>query len=164
MKRNLIKPNSKDQFPKYDNLGKTVFLAGSIEQGQAEDWQTAITDNLLADLQVDFFNPRRDSWDISWNSDDTRFSKQVNWELDHLQDADLIFFYFSPGTQSPISLLELGNQLGRLGMMASDKLIVCCPDDFWRAGNVQIICSRYGVPVYTEFSDAVAELRKRIES
>jgi len=24
-------------------------------------------------------------------------------------------------------------------------MIVCCPEDFWRKGNVDIVCERYGV-------------------
>ncbi len=47
--------------------------------------------------------------------------------------------YFDPNTKSPISLLELGLYA------ASDKLTVCCPEGFWRKGNVDIVCERYGV-------------------
>lgn len=43
----------------------SVFLAGSIEMGQAEPWQTLLED-ALADLPVTILNPRRDAWDASW--------------------------------------------------------------------------------------------------
>lgn len=159
MNRNLIKPDTVDQTTKYST---SVFLAGSIEMGSAEEWQTEITDKFLSHMPVDFFNPRRSNWDSSWTGSDPRFIDQVNWELDHLLQADLIFFYFSPDTYSPISLLELGNQLGRLGADAVDKIIVCCPEGYWRKGNVQIICDRYNVPVFNSFSNSVAALRDAI--
>ena len=48
----------------------SVFLAGSIEMGVAIDWQTAITSSAkLANKNICFFNPRRDSWDSSWKQE-----------------------------------------------------------------------------------------------
>ena len=47
--------------------------------------------------------------------------------------------YFDPETKSPITLLELGLYA------RSGKLVVCCPHGFWRRGNVDIVCDRYGV-------------------
>ena len=43
----------------------SVFLAGSIEMGAAEDWQARLT-HALQDLDVLILNPRRDEWDASW--------------------------------------------------------------------------------------------------
>jgi hypothetical protein len=67
--------------------------------------------------------------------------------------CDVIFMYFSPETKSPISLLELGLYAN------SKKMIVCCPDEFWRKGNVDIVCSRYGIPVYNTLDAAIGRLR-----
>ena len=47
--------------------------------------------------------------------------------------------YFDKETQSPISLLELGL------FARSKKMFVCCPEGFWRNGNVDIVCKKYGV-------------------
>ena len=47
--------------------------------------------------------------------------------------------YFDPNTKSPISLLELGL------FAKSGKLIVYCPEGFWRKGNVDVVCKRYEV-------------------
>ena len=57
--------------------------------------------------------------------------------------------YFDPSTKSPISLLELG-LFARTG-----KTIVVCPDGFWRKGNVDIVCERYGVKVAHSLEEAV---------
>lgn len=119
---------------------KSVFLAGSIEMGKAVDWQTRVAQE-LADSDVTVLNPRRDDWDSSWiqTIDNPQFYQQVKWELDALDQADLIAMYFDPATKSPISLLELGLYAD------TGKLLVCCPEGFWRKGNVDIVCYRHGL-------------------
>jgi hypothetical protein len=119
-----------------------VFLAGSIEMGSAVNWQQTVVDAFPEN--VVFFNPRRDDWDSTWDHDSDKFNEQVNWELDRLADSDIILLYFDPSTKSPISLLELGLYA------RSGKLLVCCPDGFWRQGNVRVVCERYGVPYFTD--------------
>lgn len=152
MKRNYLLPTDKDE--KYS--GVTVFLAGSIEQGSAAEWQSEICKRFAIrdDIDVTFFNPRRENWDSSWkqSADEPNFVHQVTWELDHMERCDLIFMYFAPGTKSPISLLELGLHAD------GENMIVCCPDGFWRKGNVEIVCERYNVPLYDDYEKAVEAL------
>ncbi len=126
----------------YHNARPSVFLAGSIEMGAAIDWQAQLI-NALADLPITIFNPRRPDWDSSWKqtADSPQFREQVEWELDYLAGADVIALYLAPGTKSPISLLELGLHADS----HNTNLIVCCPEGFWRKGNVDIVCQRYGV-------------------
>jgi hypothetical protein len=133
-----------------------IFLAGSIEQGAAEDWQATLG-VACEDLGVVFLNPRRDSWDDSWEQrrDNPHFRGQVEWELDGLDRASLIIFYFAPNTRSPVTLLELGLHA------ASGKVVVCCPDGFWRKGNVDITCERYGVPQVGSLGELAAVIRDR---
>jgi hypothetical protein len=104
----VIKPDSIDQFPSQGKTAK-IFLAGSIELGVAENWQLKI-EKELEELPVTIYNPRRDSWDSSWiqRESNDQFRKQVNWEMDKLEAADIIFLNFVGDTKSPISLLELG--------------------------------------------------------
>ncbi|MBN1891065.1 MAG: nucleoside 2-deoxyribosyltransferase domain-containing protein [Thermoflexales bacterium] len=120
--------------------GFSVFLAGSIAMGAAENWQTRV-EKRLAETEIVIFNPRRDDWDSSWvqRQDNPQFREQVEWELAAMEKANVIAMYFDPATKSPISLLELG-LFGRSG-----KLVVCCPDGFWRKGNVDIVCQRYSI-------------------
>ncbi len=145
---NIIKPPN----PLYVT-GKSVFLAGSIEMGTAEDWQHKIQ-NLLGDESITIFNPRRDDWDSSWvqSIDNHKFREQVEWELSAMELADIIAMYFDPASKSPISLLEFG-LFGRTG-----KMIVCCPDGFWRKGNVDIVCNRYGILQVPTIEDLVAAI------
>jgi hypothetical protein len=154
MKAQIIKPTDKD----IQNNRLSVFLAGSIEMGAAEDWQTRIQ-NELAEFPITIFNPRRDEWDSSWEQRETnpQFNHQVNWEMNMLENASIIFMYFSPETKSPISLLELG-------LHAQDNIIVCCPDGFWRKGNVEIVCSRNRIPLFNSLDQAIASLISKIKS
>lgn len=124
----------------YNKTKHMIFLAGSIEMGKAENWQTRVTE-ALKNYDVTILNPRRDDWDSSWTQtiEDPKFREQVEWELQALEDATEILMYFDPTTKSPISLLELGL------FAKTGKLIVCCPEGFWRKGNVDIVCKRYGV-------------------
>lgn len=151
----IIKPTDSD--PVENKV--TVFLAGSIEMGVAEDWQTRLQ-KALEEIPVTIFNPRRESWDSSWEQRITNpeFNFQVNWEMNRLEYADIIFMYFSPETKSPISLLELGLHAD------DDKMIVCCPDGFWRKGNVEIVCSRYGIPLHNNLDEAIGALISKISS
>lgn len=132
----------------------TFFLAGSIEMGKAEPWQDRIVKE-MADRNVTFFNPRRNDWDSSWKQEisNPQFNEQVTWELEALDEADYILMYFDPNTKSPISLLELGLHAN------SGKMIVCCPEGFWRKGNVDIVCSKYNIK-QVETIDEMIELAK----
>ena len=127
----------------YDGSYPSIFLAGSIEMGTAKDWQSIFYEEIYH-RPVTIFSPRRDDWDASWEQsmDNPNFYEQVSWELDRLEECDVIAMYYDPNTKSPISLLELGLYA------RSGKLIVCCPTGFWRQGNVAIVCSKYGIPLF----------------
>jgi len=131
----------------------SFFLAGSIDMGKAKNWQAGLQKKLQR-LDVVIFNPRREDWDRSWKQDisDENFSGQVNWELDHLEKSNFILFYFDPMTKAPVSLMELGL------FAKSGKCIVCCPEGFWRRGNVQIVCARYKISLF----DDIENLLKRV--
>jgi hypothetical protein len=115
---------------------KTIFLAGSIG-GVKKKWQAEVVKS-LSDKPFIFFNPFRDDYqkDLDQTIDNPQFCEQVNWELDMLDKADMIIFYFDPETDAPITLLEFGKH------SSSGKLVVCCPEGFWRKGNVDVVCKR----------------------
>lgn len=153
----IIKPTDSDQLSEFGST--KVFLAGSIEMGAAEEWQASLPLQFEGEL-ITFYNPRRDSWDSSWEQKQSnpQFNHQVNWEMDKLDESDVIFMYFSPETKSPISLLELG-AYGPYG-----KMVVCCPDGFWRKGNVEIFCTRHQIPLFNTMEDAIGGLRTLIHT
>jgi len=134
-----VRVTSPDPLP-LDHQRPRVFMGGSIDMGGAPDWQAAMT-RALSDMDVVILNPRRPDWNPAWRpeADEPEFRRQVEWELAALEASDVIVMYFAPGTQSPISLLEMGLHA------RGGKLIVLAPDGFWRKGNVDITAEAYGV-------------------
>jgi len=140
----------------------TVFLAGSIEMGKAEDWQSKTEKSLsdYTDEQLTIYNPRRDDFNAETEQsiNDSYFSEQVNWELDTQEASHYIFMYFHPDTKAPITLLELGLFADQIC-----KVIICCPDGFWRQGNVEIVCDRFDIPFFRDYDEALQHLRETID-
>jgi hypothetical protein len=151
----IIKPEDTEK--DFLKIAKKIFLAGSITD--ADDWQNKISE-FLKPYNVVLFNPRRDIWDSAWIQDQSneQFNNQVNWEIQKLEECDIIFMYFDIKTKSPITLLELGYYL------KSNKLIVCCPHGFWRKGNVDIMCVKNNVPLFDSIDAAMGGLITKIKS
>jgi hypothetical protein len=136
----------------------TVFLAGTIDMGTSIDWQADVATKLADIDKLCLLNPLRAIFDASMvqSINNPDFAEQVNWELDALDYADIILMNFVAGSKSPISLLELG-LYARTG-----KMIVCCPNGFWRKGNVDIVCDKFKVPVVTTMDHALELVRNRL--
>lgn len=151
----MIKPPQSLTWP---DEKPAIFLAGSIEMDRAVDWQTAFAQG-MGDASVVLLNPRRDTWDASWEQsiENGPFREQVEWELEALERASLIVMYFDPKTKSPISLLELGL------FARSKKLIVCCPAGFWRKGNVDIVCARYGIAQAASLGELIEQAKRKLQ-
>lgn len=136
--------------------GRSLFLAGSIENGLAEPWQDQVI-AALADCDGAILNPRREAWDATWvqSIENPQFREQVEWELAGLERAALIAMYFSPTTKSPITLLELG-------LYAScGRIEIACPRGYWRRGNIEVVAARYGIPLYESLPELIAAIRRR---
>lgn len=153
----VINPPNQLPFDKINGvIPNSIFLAGTIEMGNSIDWQTE-TIKLIENHPLSHYtnftilNPRRTDWDSSWKQDikNKQFKEQVSWELTSLDSVETIFMYLDPQSKSPISLLELGLYA------SSGKLIVCCPDGFWRKGNVDIVCERYKIKTFNSIEKVV---------
>jgi hypothetical protein len=144
---------SPEEIPLKNDI-KTIFLAGSIEMDKAIDWQKyceeALKDNYI------IFNPRRDEWDSSWSQtiENDNFNEQVTWELNALEKADIIIMYFAENTMSPISLLEFGLYA------QSNKMKVVVEENFWRKGNIDIVCKRYNTEQFKTLEKLIESLIK----
>jgi len=145
---------------KISKESKSLFLAGSIEMGAAENWQDKIVLDLESEHMVTILNPRKEDWDSSWvqSINEPKFYEQVTWELNSLEKAGVIAMYFDPNTKSPISLLELGLYA------SSGKLVVYCPDGFYRKGNVDIVCRKYGIPVHINYDTWLINIKNKLNS
>ena len=130
-----------------------IFLAGTIDMGKSVDWQknTAEWFRQKESGKYMLFNPRRGKGLSGEMSD---FEHQVNWELEHLEKADLIIMNILGSSKSPISLLEMGIY------MQSGKMHIICEPDYYRYDNVRITCKRYGVPLYHSLDDYLKEFER----
>jgi hypothetical protein len=152
----LTPPDDAEMTPEQQEAG-SVFLAGTIEMGAGEDWQPKAIKALSGKVGA-LYNPRRADWDSTWKQSisDPQFSEQVNWELDHIERADIVYFYFDPKSKSPITLLELGLVSGMGEKRAgATPAVVCCPTGFWRRGNIEIVCARDNIPLYADFDESM---------
>lgn len=147
-------PNS---VPYHDRDKYSIFLAGSIDMGNAVNWQERFEAAFEED-DILILNPRRDDWDSTWVQDisNPQFKQQVVWELDHIDSSDLVVMYFDPNGQAPITLLELGICAASL----DTNIIVCCPPGYWRRGNVQIVCEMFNITLVDALEDLINETRE----
>jgi len=150
-----------------------IFLAGTIDDGESENWQDKLIYSLdwywwspdseedsgfdyalgaSDDEDIVIFNPRRENWDP--NSSDEEIIEQIHWEEDHLDKADLIVMFLADDSKSPVSLLELGLY------GPSGKMLVCCTNKFYRYNNVKCTCQKYGIDLLesNNFSDICDEI------
>ena len=136
---------------------RSVFLAGTIDNGTGVNWQSQVEQS-LSDLDVMILNPRRDEWDASWQQsiDNPMFRQQVEWELSGLENASHILMYFVAHSQSPITLLEFGLHA------RSGKLIIVCEPQFWRRGNIEVVAHRYEIPLYEDLETGLKQLRSSL--
>ena len=118
---------------------RTVFLAGTIDNGNSFNWQEDII-NRCQDLDVTFYNPRRKQW--TDNPLQSQLEYQIKWEQEHLDNSDIIIMCLLDDSKSPISLLELGLYA------QSGRLIVFCNPEFYRYTNVKLTCQKYNIPLY----------------
>jgi hypothetical protein len=136
----------------------TIFLAGSIDQGAAFDWQKYLID-ALKDYNVILFNPRRDKWDSTWKQtvDNENFVEQVKWEQYYLTLADYRIFVMLDGSMSPITLLELGQFIKKPG-------VIFCGKDFYRRGNIEITAKLNNMKVIDTLDQLIIHLKSIIPS
>lgn len=141
-----------------------IFLAGSIENGKAEEWQTAFVKELEKTVKrpVGIFNPRRDDWDPTWKEGSKELEEQIEWEVENLERANLIVFYFQPGTISPISLFEFGLFCKDVYAMRK-RMIVLCPSGYHRKTNVDVYCQYFDVSIAKDMKDLIKKTKQEIK-
>jgi hypothetical protein len=128
----------------YEGLsGKFIFLAGTIDNGESQDWQKEICDyakTIETSRDIYIINPRRKEWNPEATEEDVAF--QVRWELEALKKSSVIIMNILGSSKSPISLLELGLFKDNPG------LYVFCGQDYYRWTNVRVTCDTFGINYY----------------
>lgn len=133
------------------NIEYSIFLGGTIDMGNSTDWQKEVKSILESNDKISdwtILNPRRDDWDESevQHIDNHQFNQQVTWELDAMEKADIRLFLFLPDSKSPVTMLELG-------LFSNKPSLVYCPFEFYRSGNIHIVCDRYKIPYFTNWDE-----------
>ena len=128
---------------------KSVFLAGTIDNGNSLNWQDKTIIELinLGVKNLEVFNPRREHWNP--NPTKEEMEKQIKWEQEHLDKANVIVMVLLDDSKSPISLLELGLYA------KSNKLIVFCTPNFYRWDNVRLTCKKYHIELVQDIHPTI---------
>lgn len=128
-----------------------MFLAGTIDMGNSEDWQSSFSKSIVKDfylynpgIKLSIYNPRRDKFDKSSEIE------QIKWEMERLDHSDIIVMNFLSDSKSPVTFLELGLYSN------TGKLIVVCPKEFYRYQNVRLTCLKYHIPRFDNISEVRA--------
>lgn len=124
----------------------TVFLAGAIDMGEAENWQLNVIQAFAADESFTLVNPRRERF-----TDDME-DEQILWELAALEQAHYIIMWFPKDAEAPVSFLELGLYL------RSGKLFLGVENGFYRQRNIELTAERYEIPVFYKLENLVSSL------
>ncbi|KAI3401374.1 hypothetical protein diail_11458 [Diaporthe ilicicola] len=146
----VITPNDPEQQPLYPT--RSVFLAGPTEVPWRAGFIAALKERLIS-TSTTIFDPFQPRWDKTWKEDvdlDPRFKAQVEWELASQDRATVVALFFHADSKAPVSLLELGL------CARSGKAVVGCDPGYWKRGNVQAVCRRYGVPLADSMGGLVA--------
>ena len=118
----------------------------------------------LADYDVVVISPKRDDWDASWEQsiDNPQFVEQVEWELKAQEECDMRMYVFASSpeeakkSKAPITLMELG-------LHAGDETVVCCPEGYYRKGNVDVVCRWKGIPVYETLDELLSDMKASLD-
>ena len=146
-------PNNTDNI-----LGTTVFLGGTIDNGNSVDWQEEFANHFIHD-DVTFLNPRREKWlsGVAQTIDDPIFNEQLEWESWNLENADIIVINLLADSKSIISVAELA-EYGAKGK----NVVVCCPKEFWRNGNVEFLCKKFKLPLFRDVNIMIGHVKSLI--
>lgn len=143
-----------------------IFLAGTIGGGKNSEithevnWQKDIISYIkyeYPNVNLIIFNPRRDNWPEK-GGDKQNIDYQIQWELEHMEKADVIIMNILEDSLSPITLMEMGLWAGK----NPNKLKVYCPNNFWRFDNVDNLCCRYNVVRYNSLYSMIDNTIKSI--
>lgn len=140
----IITPETEKQ----ESNNKSVFLAGTIDNGDSLNWQDKVIIELInLGFNCNIYNPRREHWNSNSTADD--LIKQIKWEQDHLDKSNVIVMVLLDDSKSPISLLELGLYA------KSKKIIVFCTPNFYRWHNVKLTCDKYKIELIQDLNPLI---------
>jgi hypothetical protein len=126
-------------------VSPVVFLAGGITDSPR--WQDVAVEYFEKNANsVTICNPRRPR---DFEDDAVEYERQVTWELDHLQAADLVLFWF-PAAECRITRIELGLTLGR-----GQSMVLGADPAFVNRRYLDLLARRVNIPLHARLEDAL---------
>ncbi len=122
----------------FPSRGPKIFLAGSVGNGNAPDWQSRIIDYMQTnwtEKNVTVYNPRRPSGEFLPENE----VEQATWTISMLNAADYIILHLTGDTGSPISTFELGL------FVADERLHLSIDDSYSRKEIIEIHYDFFGI-------------------
>lgn len=87
------------------------------------------------------------------------FNGQVNWEVDGIDEADVVFIFIDPATKSIVTFGEFYYILGQLKAGVHRDVIIVCPHGYWRRGNIEVMCNRFGLKLHETLEEGIEVLK-----
>lgn len=125
-----------------------IFLAGSMVGSMVGsmaarldvNWRQTVADNFQEKYHLlDPTNHNR--------LEDLEIREHIKWELKGMEKSDYIIMNFLPNSLSPISMVELGMYI------ATNKLIVVCPKEFYKWRYIDTLCKEHNTPIFNELEE-----------
>ena len=149
--------NPGDQIPAMTNDSIKLYLAGTMDFGSANnDWQQKFIDGLvkLTDPLKGLLMYKNVSWiifnphvppqnNIAMNLDNPEFVSIMQWRMQMMDVADVVFVNIMNKSTSPIPVLEFGS------LLSSGKLVVRCGEMHQIYSQIRLYCEKYQVPLLT---------------
>ena len=52
----------------------------------------------------------------------------------------------------------------QLGLFSAYNIVVHCPKEFYRYGNVKMVCDRYDIPMFETYEELLEYVKEAIDS
>ncbi len=140
----------------FPTKGPKIFLAGSVNNGKAVDWQTrAITymETQWTENNAVVYNPRRPDGEFLPENE----VEQATWTISMLNAVDYIILHLAGDSGSPISTFELG-------LFVNDKrLHLSIDDSYVRKEIIEIHYDFFGVgQIHDTLEDSIDAIESKI--
>lgn len=136
-----------------------IFLAGGITG--CGDWQSEVASKITGKYTI-VVNPRRKNWDDSITT-----KEQVTWEFEAIRRCDNIFFWFTPPTMNPITLLEYGKVLENREQFHGNQIFVGCHPEYARREDVivqtKLARPKSNIKVYDNLDEMVKVINDKFK-
>lgn len=146
-----------DQLPAMTNDCIKLYLGGTMDFGSANnDWQQKFIDGLVKltdpikgllmykNISWIIFNPHvQPQNNLAPNLDNPEFVSTMQWRMNMIDVADVVFINILNKSKSPIPVLEFGS------LLTSGKMVVRCGEQHQIYSQIRLYCEKYNVPLLT---------------